>query len=773
MEERTSTRQKSGARTLFATAGQKWKDYWGQDRRILLDKSREWVFAFCGAFLLGCGALPYGAYPLGITFLACTSVRVLFAAAGVLLSALFTENLTAATVIATLTVLFVRLCMAYVGQSKSETRVTPFRESPIVRITLGAFGAGLMGFYRLLSGGFRVYDGRGALIALGCAVLFGFGFCCVQGALSFSHAVEVGRGLCVIAYLLALGRVELFGFHAAYVLACYATLYVALCYGGALGGVCGLLFGGVLSLSLAPAFAIAGLLLGLLRPLNLPLGLAWAGVGAGIYLLYTQDAFVFYSMVVNALLGGALLLLTWRRLPKHTAEQRASAQVVDTMRHEAMEQRFAALSDAFSSLSETFYSLSRTLHRPSLSAVRRACEGSLRNVCEGCERRSVCAAGKPCALLQTADSLSRYLLQKGQLTEGEPLEPLYTDCHRLQEVLHSVNLAYGRLLRQSVEENRTEIFAADYAALSKLLRHAGEAAQQEYEPDPARTRQACEEAQKMGLRAKALAVCGKRELQLCAVGVSEAQMGSGELHSRMERAVGVPLEKPTFTVRAQGETEMRMQRKAILRTEMAYACATKAGETVSGDVISSFYSQNGMFYTLLSDGMGSGAEAAVSANICRVFLEKMLTVGNSRAVSMEMLNELIRHKNAEQFATVDLLEIDLLCKNACFWKSGAAPSYVLRGGNLFKIAANTVPVGITRSLQAEEIRFSLEAGDVVLMISDGIAQSFEDSLWLLGIVSCEWEDSLQAMADKIMARAKARGGVQDDMTVALVRVSEN
>jgi hypothetical protein len=381
-----------------------------------------------------------------------------------------------------------------------------------------------------------------------------------------------------------------------------------------------LLFGGVLSLSLAPAFGIAGLLLGLLRPLNLPLALAWAGVGAGVYCLYTQSAATFYSMVANALLGGALLLLTFRSLPKRSAERAVSAQVVDTLRHEALRARFDALSDAFSSLSETFYSLSRTLRKPNLHAVRRACEGGLRSVCEGCERRSVCAAGKPCALPETVDRVSRHLLQKGQLTQNEPIEPLYDDCHRLREVLQSVNLAYGRLLRQSVEENRTEVFAADYAALAKLLRHANESAQAEFEPDYARTQAACAQAQKMGLRAQALAVCGKRELQLCAVGVREAQMGSGELQERMERALGVPLEKPTFTVRAQGQTEMHMQRRALLRAEMAYASATKAGESISGDVITSFSTDNGMFYTLLSDGMGSGAEAAMSAGICRIYL---------------------------------------------------------------------------------------------------------------------------------------------------------
>lgn len=217
---------------------------------------------------------------------------------------------------------------------------------------------------------------------------------------------------------------------------------------------------------------------------------------------------------------------------------------------------------------------------------------------------------------------------------------------------------------------------------------------------------------------------------------------------------------------------MRMRRRPVLTARSACYLSTKAGEDVCGDVISSFESDSGMFYTLISDGMGSGQEAAISAGICRVFLEKMLLAGNSRSVSMEMLNDLIRNKNTENFATVDLLEVDLLCREARFLKSGAAPSFVLRAGNLFKIAANTMPVGIAKNLNAEEIRFALEDKDVILMFSDGIAQSFEDSLWLLGIVTCEWEDDLEAMAKKILQRAKEQNGQNDDMSVGLIRIAE-
>lgn len=57
---------------------------------------------------------------------------------------------------------------------------------------------------------------------------------------------------------------------------------------------------------------------------------------------------------------------------------------------------------------------------------------------------------------------------------------------------------------------------------------------------------------------------------------------------------------------------------------------------------------------------------------------------------------------------------------------------------MFKIASGTIPVGITREINAEQIKFRLERGDVVVMVSDGVAQTLEDSAWLADIIIGGW-----------------------------------
>lgn len=172
--------------------------------------------------------------------------------------------------------------------------------------------------------------------------------------------------------------------------------------------------------------------------------------------------------------------------------------------------------------------------------------------------------------------------------------------------------------------------------------------------------------------------------------------------------------------------------------------------------------------------MGSGRDAAITSRITCIFLEKMLSAGNKKSIVLKMLNNFIRNKNLECFATVDLLEIDLLTASAGFIKSGAAASYIIRDKKLFKIASNSLPIGITREITAEEIRFELRAGDLIIMISDGISQSFEDGIWLADLLSSgiDPDCGLEDIAAIILEAAKSNNRRSDDMTVSAIRISE-
>ena len=172
--------------------------------------------------------------------------------------------------------------------------------------------------------------------------------------------------------------------------------------------------------------------------------------------------------------------------------------------------------------------------------------------------------------------------------------------------------------------------------------------------------------------------------------------------------------------------------------------------------------------------MGSGRDAAIVSGISSVFLEKLLSAGCPMKSALEMLNCFVRGSDGEQFTTVDLMEADLYSGRARFIKSGAAPSFVIRAGQLYRLHSKTVPVGIMRALDAEAISFDLMDGDTVIMMSDGVTGSYEDCPWLYELLCgglCRPTQPAQT-ARIIGEAAAAKSGKEDDITVCVMKITE-
>jgi stage II sporulation protein E len=196
---------------------------------------------------------------------------------------------------------------------------------------------------------------------------------------------------------------------------------------------------------------------------------------------------------------------------------------------------------------------------------------------------------------------------------------------------------------------------------------------------------------------------------------------------------------------------------------------------ISGDTVNLFFNKKDYFYALINDGMGSGREAALTSNLCSVFLEKMLRAGNRAETSIRMLNNMIRSRSADSVgecsSTVDLLEIDLMTANATFAKSGAAPSFILRGKTVHRLQAGTPPIGIISNLDMCGKQFELRDGDVIVMVSDGIEQNDPGCRWLVSYLASCADTSPEEIVYNICLHASG-GENHDDCSAVSLRISE-
>lgn len=351
-------------------------------------------------------------------------------------------------------------------------------------------------------------------------------------------------------------------------------------------------------------------------------------------------------------------------------------------------------------------------------------------------------------------------------------DDFFKTCPNAIKAISELNLSHARMLEAAAKTNKIEVFALDYEDMAKLLESTSAEAAEEYECDEALSEKARMAAKEMKLFFTGLAVFGKRKKTIVAGGVdiSIVSLSSSEMCGKFEEACGVKLSVPEFSIDEDYVT-MTTHSARKIAVEIERSSMKKENETVNGDSSASFYNKEDYFYSIISDGMGSGSDAALTSRTTCIFLEKMLSAGNRKNIVLKMLNNFIRHKNLECFATVDLIEIDLLNSSASFIKSGAAASYIIRDKKLFKITSNSLPIGITGRINAEEIKFELREQDLIIMISDGISQSFEDGVWLAELLSgIDANAELGEISGIILEAARVNNKRSDDMTVNVIRI---
>ncbi|MCL2300242.1 MAG: serine/threonine-protein phosphatase, partial [Firmicutes bacterium] len=101
-----------------------------------------------------------------------------------------------------------------------------------------------------------------------------------------------------------------------------------------------------------------------------------------------------------------------------------------------------------------------------------------------------------------------------------------------------------------------------------------------------------------------------------------------------------------------------------------------------------------------------------------------------------------------------------------FCKAGGAPSYLRRRGKATCVELSALPAGILREIRPARQRAMLEAGDILVLVSDGVLCGAED--WLCAELE-RWEGTaMQALAEHLASVAvQNRQGSEreDDLTV--------
>jgi stage II sporulation protein E len=214
--------------------------------------------------------------------------------------------------------------------------------------------------------------------------------------------------------------------------------------------------------------------------------------------------------------------------------------------------------------------------------------------------------------------------------------------------------------------------------------------------------------------------------------------------------------------------------------ETGIANAAKGGGFVSGDSYSTIELGAGKYAIAISDGMGNGERAHLESNETLLLLQKILKSGIEEKVAIKSINSILALRTTDEiFTTLDLAMIDLQDGSSKFLKIGSTPSFVKRGEKVIKIEGSNLPMGIIQEFDVDVVSEQLKAGDLLIMMSDGIFEGPKHvenyDMWMKRKINeLETEDP-QEIADIIMEEViRSRGGqIEDDMTIVVAKVKRN
>ena len=757
------------------------------------------VLLFAIGFVLARCHTVFGARPLGIAFVSVLPSGVWSALFGAVVGSfsLGTDGLILSAAV-TVTVLL---------RAVASGRGTElFSEKLSLRMSVSVIGAFITSIYEFFLSGFSDSSLLFLLsmIVLTPAAVFAFSGLFLSGITPYellspgkfpSPKVRLGSGgygrllfgassvLILFFINLSLGGVDFAGISFPFIFSSLVTLFVTKRF----GTITGVSIGFLITLGVAGPYSVSFALLGLGAGVMFGFGNGYAVIMGGIALsswsIYYSGLSGFLTTLPEYLIAVALAMpfLDKASAPdndedKERAEsvRREAEDMVGTMAL-AYQNKYAGrldlFEDALRALSEHMSVYSSQPTKLCAEDYRGIVLDISERMCSECTGRSLCVSEGIHPCITNVDRITKKLLEKKRIMQSD----VNTDtefCQIAGIVAESINREISRIEQEGYKKSDCEDAAEEYGLFAELVRGARERDAAERTVDSSYNEILDEIIRKHGLSGGVIRVFGKRKryFVLAAEDPDGRKISAPALRSSIEAAAFVKLGEPRYYRR--GKMAL-MECNAEKAYRISHSTASKAGlsNEVSGDTAECFDSLDDYYYSLISDGMGSGDLARETSELVAGYIKRMLLYGARGDALIRLVNGVLRSRGNECSATVDLFEFDYLTGEAFFLKCGAAPSYVKRGGSVFRIRSRTAPIGLMKTVDSDRIKAEIKDGDYVIMLSDGVSDASEDAPWLLELLCREAPEDTEEYAKSIIRAAPRGEGHCDDMSVTVIKVS--
>ncbi len=202
------------------------------------------------------------------------------------------------------------------------------------------------------------------------------------------------------------------------------------------------------------------------------------------------------------------------------------------------------------------------------------------------------------------------------------------------------------------------------------------------------------------------------------------------------------------------------------------AVMTKTGSSESGDSHSEIRLNENKFLFAICDGMGSGERAKETSSVAISLIENFYKAGFDNDTILSSVNKLLVLQREENFSAIDVCVVDLTNGIIDIIKMGSPSGYILSKSEVKTIEGGALPLGIVGESKPNIKKYIIDENEYVIMMSDGISDSFASDRMLSDFISRIKSTNPQTIADEIMQKALDNNGGRaiDDMSILVIKI---
>lgn len=433
---------------------------------------------------------------------------------------------------------------------------------------------------------------------------------------------------------------------------------------------------------------------------------------------------------------------------------------------------FARISDRLSELEDTFSDIAETFDsiNPCPSDNReKAAAISAEKICSDCYASMACR-------IDAASELRRFAYKMTERSTEEDIpENLRKYCRRKKELLKEFAGNYQLCRMEAMWQKRlseeTEAVSGQMKCISGVFAGLSNESEAVIRRDEAAEAEIKAALKKSGVNVRSISAGrtgrGLFEVRLSSSSCKGTDMCDTVIKDRVEKVIGAELEHIGI--------KNCKRCKIVLSSPAPYRINTVRlsvpFENVCGDSAAYARIDSEHYAIALSDGMGTGKNAAKDSSVAAHMALRLLSSGMDLSSTAKMINSLIMNRGGgKSFTTLDLALINVFTGKIEYLKNGAAAGYIYTyGGRVKKVDSEGSLLGALGTPETKVKKARLSDGDTLIMVSDGVCDAFggDGEKAITQALSEYTFGTIEELAEFIIKKASAASGKKpkDDMTV--------